>query len=212
MITIECWSEGTNPILMHRATEEALTGKTRSNTVDAPEDPRNVAERGVYRLPPNRQLAVPGAAFARMLREAGGAHKAKGSRKALKYLVPAAVLVLDDVCGLYLRDRKTIAVDFEVDARPVTIPATKGRVMRYRARLNEWAVRVNLRINETIMSEAIVRQLFSEGVQQIGIGDYRPEKGGPFGTSSIVAWNIISDRKAPTVAQQRNGGTVVAEK
>src|ERR1700677_71673 len=210
MMTIETWLEGTTPILMHRATEEALSGKTRTNTVDAEQNPRDVAGKAVYRLPGTNQLAVPGGAFARMLREAGGAHKAKGSRKSLKFILPAAVLILDDLCPLFLRDRKTLAVYFEVDSRPVTIPATKGRVMRHRARLNEWTVRVHLRINEQIMSEAIVRQMMVEGSQQIGIGDFRPEKGGPFGTSSIVSWQVVTQRKSSSEAAMRNGAKAEA--
>jgi hypothetical protein len=206
MITIECWVEGTTPLLMHRATEEGLGGSgARANTLKENDDPRTIAGRAVYRFAATDQLAVPGAAFARMLREAGGSHKARGSRKSVKFLVPAAVLVLDELCGLYLRDRKTAITDFEVDSRPVTIPATKGRIMRHRARLNEWASVVTLRINEALMAEAMVRQLFVEGSQQIGIGDFRPEKGGPFGTSSIVAWDVVSDRKPVTPAQKRNG-------
>jgi hypothetical protein len=208
-MTVEVWVEGTTSLLMHRATEEALSGSTRTNVVDEKQDPRTIAGKAVYRLSGD-QLAVPGAAFARMLREAGGAHKAKGSRKSLKFIVPAAVLVLDDLCGLYLNDRKTKVVDFEVDSRPVTIPATKGRVMRHRARCNEWACSVNLRINEQIMAEAIVRQLFAEGTQQIGIGDFRPEKGGPFGTSSIVGWRVIASLGKTSEAHERNGQGVAS--
>jgi len=209
MLTIYIWTEGTSAILMHRATEEALTGETRANTVKEREDPRVIADRAVYRLPGTRQLAIPGGAFARMVREAGGAHKAKGSRKSLKYIIPAAVVVLDDLCGLYLNDRKTPIVDFEVDARPVTIPSTKGRVMRYRARANEWAVKARIRLNETILSESLLRTIFAEGFQQVGLGDYRPEKGGPFGTSSIVSWEVVSDAKPATSAQKRNGSQTV---
>jgi len=205
MITIEMWVEGTTPILMHRATEEALTGETRVNAVKEREDPRVIAGRAVYRMPGSEQLAVIGSAFSRLVRESGGGHKAKGSRKSLKYIVPAAVLVLDELCPVFLRDRTTRVTDFEVDARPVTIPATKGKVMRYRARCNEWAARVTVRINEELISEQLVRQLFAEGGQQIGIGDFRPEKGGPFGTWSIVAWEHLSDRKPKTSAQERNG-------
>jgi len=211
MIQILIWCEGMSSLLMNRATEEALGGgkKTRTNTIGEVEDPRTVAGKAVYRLLGSQQLAVPGAAFSRLVREAGGSHKAKGSRKSLKYIVPAAVLVLDDLCGLFLRDRKTPVVDFEVDSRPVTIPATKGRVMRHRARANEWTVPVRVRINEQIMAEATVRQLFAEGGQQIGIGDFRPEKGGPFGTWDIVSWEVVSDAKAKTSAQLRNGAAVL---
>jgi hypothetical protein len=111
--------------------------------------------------------------------------------------------VLDDLCGVFLSDRKTLITDYEVDSRPVTIPSTKGRVMRHRARLNEWAFRINMRINDQILSEDIVRRLMSEGLQQIGIGDFRPEKGGPFGVSDLVSWqqqNVVP----LTGAQKRN--------
>lgn len=205
-IQVEVWVEGDTPMLQHRATEEALSGATRQNTPGEKEDPRDVCERTIYRQA-DRSIAMPGAAFARLLREAGGSHKAKGQRKSLKYLVPAAVLVLDELCPLYLNDRKTLIKDFEVDSRPVTIPATKGRVMRHRARFNEWTARANLRINTNILDEKTVRQLLTEGLAQIGLGDFRPEKGGPFGVSTLVHWKIVSDKLAKTPAQVRNGGT-----
>ena len=93
MILIETWIEGTMALLQHRMADGALDrGKTRTNVADAANDPRNEAEAGVYRLKgPGSQCAIPGAGLARLLREAGGAHKIKGSRKSVKYLVPAAV-------------------------------------------------------------------------------------------------------------------------
>jgi hypothetical protein len=209
MIEIKVWIEGTSPMLIHRATEEALSGETRRNAASEREDPRTVAGKAIYRLPSSKQMAIPGAAIARMSREAGGSHKVKGTRKSLKYLVPAAMIVLDELCPLFLKDRKTPIVDYEVDSRPVTIPATKGKVMRHRARLNEWVTLVHVRLNEELIAEGLMRTLFNEGLQQIGIGDYRPEKGGPFGTAHVVSWDLDSDRKAPTTAQKRNGGQIV---
>ena len=193
-ILVEAWTEGTRPVLINRATAEDLAGKTRVNTPGMEEDPRDIAERHVYRIK-DRQLAFPGAGYARMMREAGGSHKAKGSRKSLKYIVPAAVVVLDDLCGFYLKDRKTPIVEFEVDSRPVNIPATKGRVMRHRARIEEWTNKVNLRINSQILDESLVRRLLAEGIEMIGLGDNRPS----FGTGDLVAWQVLnrSDKLSP---------------
>jgi hypothetical protein len=213
MILIETWIEGTMALLQHRMADGALDrGKTRTNVADAANDPRNEAEAGVYRLKgPGSQCAIPGAGLARLLREAGGAHKIKGSRKSVKYLVPAAVVVLDELCGLYLHDRKTAIVDFEVDSRPVVIPATKGRVMRHRARFNEWAAKLTVRVNEKILDDQLVRQLLSDGGEQIGIGDFRPEKGGPFGTFGIVLWERMHTAlPRATPARARNGAEAKA--
>jgi hypothetical protein len=196
---VTAWVEGVTPMLQNRATEEDLMGTTRRNTAAGPaKTPRELCEDHIYRLP-DRQIAVPGPAFMRLMREAGGSHKSRGSRKSIKYVVPAAVLVLDELCPLYRNDRRTPLTEFEVDSRPVTIPATKGKVMRHRARFNEWSCRITLRINEDILDGSMVRQLLSEGIQQIGIGDYRPEKGGPFGTSSLVEWVVLEDSQKPSL-------------
>ena len=201
MLLIECWVEGTMPILLNRPTEEALSGRTRTTNPGEEDDPRDIAEKNVYRLPRTKQLAIPGAAISRMLREAGGSHKVKGSRKSLKYLVPAAVVVMDDLLGLFLNDRQTPIVEFEIDSRPVTIPSTKGRIMRHRARCNEWSCKIRMRINEAIIDAQMIRKLLIEGCSLNGLGDFRPEKGGPFGLSDVVQWEIISAAKPKSVAQ-----------
>lgn len=214
MITVDVWFQGTTPILLNRATKEALMGGgkgTRRNTPKMQEDPRVSCEKRIYRLPGQPgQIAHPGAAFMRMAREAGSSHKATGSRKSLKYLVPAALRMTEELCGFYLHDRKTPVVDFEVDERSGVNPATKGRIMIFRAKLYEWALKTRIVVREDIIAEEIIRQLFIEGAEQIGLGDFRPEKGGPFGIAQMVCWETVSDPKPKTVAQKRNGSIAEA--
>lgn len=208
MILIQAWIEGTAPILLHRfgtAAEGDAAKQTRKVQVKQ-EEPRVVCEQAVYR-DEHGALALPAAAFARLIREAGGAHKQRGSRKSLRYVVPAAVRVLGDLAPLYCTDRKTLCKDFEIDARSVVIPSTKGRVMRYRARVNSWACRVDIQVNDDLLDEATVRQLLIEGVQQNGIGDFRPEKGGPFGTAHLVSWDAVGMSPPQPI---RNGATRAA--
>jgi hypothetical protein len=201
MKLIEFWAQGTRPMLQNRPTAEDLAGDTRSNAPGEKADPRDVAEKHVYRLK-DRQLYFPSAGVQRATREAGGNHKAKGSRKTLKYLVPAAIVPIEDEMPIFLNDRKTKVFEYDVDSRPVTIPATKGRVMRHRARIEEWTVRCRLRINETLMSEDLVRTLVIEGLQQYGLGDNRPS----FGLADLVHWQVISEPKKKTEAQSFAAG------
>jgi len=63
--TIKATLQGTTALLQHRATEEALGGNTRNNNPRGSEDPREICEKAIYRMPRNHQIAVPGAAFAR---------------------------------------------------------------------------------------------------------------------------------------------------
>jgi hypothetical protein len=190
MKTVEVEIEGTTPLLQCRFNENAeQPGSTRTVLV-ARGTPREEAEKVTYRSPDKKTFWFPGAAIARMLREVGGGHKMKGSRKSAKYLVPAAVLVLDDTVTILNGENSNShpVADYEVDSRPVVIPATKGRVMRHRPRFDKWGARFKIRINETILEEKFIHQLLNEGGQQNGIGEYRPEKGGPFGTFRVVHW------------------------
>ncbi|MBA3584411.1 MAG: hypothetical protein H0W36_07775 [Gemmatimonadetes bacterium] len=179
---------GTAPLLMHRFGEEAeVEGAKPTRRVQLHErPPREQAERAAYR-DSDGALYIPGAAVARLLREAGGSHKQKGSRKSVKYLVPSAVLVSADT--LPLLNGVGPLTDYEVDSRPVTIPSTKGRVMRHRPRLDAWRLEVDLEIDEDILPAEMVHQLLVEGGRGIGLGDFRPERGGPFGRFRVTRWD-----------------------
>lgn len=177
---------GTTPLLQHRFGEAAQqSGNTRKVMVSNG-TPREEAEKVCYRN--DAGFYFPGAAISRLLREAGGNHKLRGSRKSAKYVIPAAVLVLADTINLVNGDGKSPIKDYEVDSRPVTIPATKGRIMRHRPRFDVWGAKFTLRVNDSILPVDFVQTLLNEGGQQIGIGDFRPEKGGPFGTFNVTEW------------------------
>ena len=182
---------GLSPLLQHRftnAAEVALGDETRPVQLDKML-PRDQAEQACYRDADNF-CYFPGQAIARLLREAGGGHKQRGSRRSVKYLVPAAVIVVDDGIGILDAEGKRVD-DFEVDSRPVTIPATKGRIMRHRPRWDEWSAVFALDIDDSVLPAELIHQLLEEGGRRIGIGDYRPEKGGPFGRFSIERWQSV---------------------
>jgi hypothetical protein len=178
---------GTTPLLQHRFTEESEQDRATRKVFVSRGTPREEADKVAYRNA-RGQFYLPGAAIARLIREAGGNHKLKGSRRSAKFVVPAAVLVVEDALTLRNGDGKTHVTSFEVDSRPVTIPATKGRIMRHRPRFDCWSASFNLRINDSLLPPDFIHQLLVEGGQQIGVGDFRPEKGGPFGTFNVTHW------------------------
>jgi len=92
--------EGISPLLMHRFTEEnEVETPTRAITTGYG-TPREQAEKSSYRRD-DGTLYFPGTAFGRLLREAGSNHKQRGSRKSVKYLVPAGVMVTEDMVGVH---------------------------------------------------------------------------------------------------------------
>lgn len=186
MKLIDVQIKGTTPLLQHRFNETAEAGSSTRKVLVSNGTPRDQAEKAVYRN--DQGFYFPGAAISRLLREAGSNHKLRGSRKSAKFVIPAAVLVMNDGVNLVNGDGKTPIKDYEVDSRPVTIPATKGRIMRHRPRFDQWGAKFTLRINDAILPTDFIQTLLTEGGQQIGIGDFRPEKGGPFGTFNVIEW------------------------
>jgi hypothetical protein len=181
--------EGITAYLMHAATEEQLSqSDTRQVRVDkAP--PREQASKALNQLPDGKYF-VPSAAIARLVREQASNHKQRGSRKSMKYVVPGAVFQTTD--ALILLEGTKPAKNWEVDSRPVTIPATKGRIMRHRARFEKWSIEFALEVDDSVLPPEFVLQLLTEGGRAIGIGDYRPEKGGPFGRFQVVNWEQLA--------------------
>jgi hypothetical protein len=184
---IEVMIRGDTPLLQHRFNESAEQASSTRKVLVANGTPRQEAEKVAYRAK-DGSFYFPGAAIGRLIREAGSNHKLRGSRRSAKFVVPAAVLIMDDAIQLLNGDGASLAKDFEVDSRPVTIPATKGRIMRHRPRFDKWSAKFTIRINEAILPIDFIQQLLTEGGLAIGIGDFRPEKSGPFGTFQITSW------------------------
>lgn len=199
MVLIECWIKGTRPMLQHRFSddaEEALKATTRRVKVKIG-TPREEAEKVVYR-DDQGNIYMLGAWVEAMLKEVGSNHKQKGNRKSLKYIMAAAAIVNEETILLYdeppngAQRKPKVLKEFEVDSRPVVIPSTKGRVMRHRPRLDKWAACFTVQINEDIIDSDTIHQLMAEGGVQNGLGDYRIQKGGRFGSFAIVSWKEIN--------------------
>lgn len=184
MKTIAVEIRGITPLLIHRFGEEAEQAKqTRRVKVDAPNDPREEARKVAY-IAEDGTFYFSALAIPRAMGEAGANHKVRGSRRSLRFVVPSAVRMTSD--RITILNGTGPAPDFEVDARPVTIPATKGRVMRFRPRFDCWGARFDLVINDDLLAVETAHQLLGEAGTTVGIGDFRPEKRGPFGTFRIT--------------------------
>ena len=182
-------------LLQHKFSDEAIAAvsATTRRAKIVSQTPREAAESCCYR-DATGYLWLPGPSIGSMLREAGSSHKQKGTRKSLKWIVPAAAIVQEDRIPLFNiktgKQRKRLK-DFEVDSRPVVIPATKGRIMRHRPRLDEWSADFTIEIDEEVLDVDTIQILLTEGGKRIGVGDFRPGCGGSFGRFLIKSWTIV---------------------
>jgi hypothetical protein len=192
--TVEVTLKGTSPLLQHRFSEDAeasldkATRRVKLQEMTA----REAAERTCYRLP-NGILYMPTQAPLSAILNVAGNHKMRGSRKSLRYVIPGAVRVTDDTAALFNPDTMEAIKDFEVDSRPITIPSTKGRVMRHRAKIERWQMTFSLRINTGIIGTDDVMKLLVEAGDLCGIGDFRPQCRGPFGCFIVTKMDKLKD-------------------
>lgn len=177
---------GITPLLIHRFSEDSEVGKKTRRIEVTNRDPRDEATKNAYIAPDGtyffNSYAIPGC-----MGNAGASHKATGSRKSLRFVVPSAIRMNTD--AITILNGNGPAKSFEVDSRPVTIPATKGRVMRHRPRFDQWGAQFELLVNDDLLSVEMAHQLLNEAGQSIGIGDFRPEKRGPFGTFRVTKFD-----------------------
>lgn len=179
---------GTSPLLIHRFGDHAEQAKaTRRMQVDSA-DPRAEATKNAY-IAKDGTFYFSAFAIPNAMGSAGSNHKMRGSRKTLRFVVPSAVRMSSDTVTIL--NGAGPAQDFEVDGRPVTIPATKGRIMRYRPRFDCWGAQFTLQINDAMISLEDAHRLLTEAGESIGIGDFRPEKRGPFGTFRVTKFETV---------------------
>jgi hypothetical protein len=189
MKTIEVEIRGNTPLLIHKFAEQAEQGKaTRRVMVDSM-NPRDEATKNAY-IAQDGTYYFNAFSIPATMANAGVNHKMRGSRKTLKFVVPSAVRIDTDTITILGEDGKP-APNFEVDGRPVTIPATKGRVMRYRPRFDKWGAKFRLILNDQMLSSEDAHRLLNEAGESMGIGDFRPEKRGPFGTFRVTSFKEV---------------------
>ena len=70
-----------------------------------------------------------------------------------------------------------------VDCRSVKVGT--ARLMRYRPRLNDWSLTIEILFDEKMVERAQVIAAMENAGKYIGLGDYRPATGGPFGRFDV---------------------------
>lgn len=171
MITLK----GLSPLLMNAFPSEEIP-----NFKNLPKDQQ--AEHSAYRDKDN-ELYVPGVAVQRALINAAVYTKGKGRASAQKSAA-ACMMVDPDKILLGLKE-------YVIDSRPVVVPATKGRIVRHRPKVENWKIKFTLEWDDELLSEEKVREIVNNMGKRVGLLDFRPEKKGPFGRCEVSKWENI---------------------
>ena len=171
--TIMVGIKGISPLLMHRFPMEPIEAIEKKSMEEQ-------AEISCYRDPETKELYIPGDAIQRALVSAATYSKGKG-RATLQKNAAACVLVTPERVSLGVKK-------YVIDSRGVVNPPTRGRIIRHRAKLEEWEATFDLEYDDTLLTEPQVRQIVDDMGRRVGLLDFRPEKKGAFGRSMVVSW------------------------
>lgn len=188
MKLIEVEIRGTSPLLIHRFTQSSEPSKPTRRVVVSIVNPKEEAATAAY-IGSDGSFYFSAFSIPNAMANAGANHKMRGSRKTLRFIVPSAARITSETITILNGDGP--AKDFEVDSRPVTIPATKGRIMRHRPRFENWGAKFTISLDDNALSFEDAHNLLIEAGQFIGIGDFRPERRGPFGCFLVVSFKEV---------------------
>jgi hypothetical protein len=168
--------KGTEPLLMNRFIDESGMVKEKNLS------PLEMAKKKCYE--DKEGLYYPTDNIYSCLIEAGKFHK-HGKVKvttARSSLIPAGLKISGD--RIYFKTPKT----WEIDSRAVVNPATGGRMMCHRPMLKGWELEFTLILDTTMFSSKFIKELLHDAGSKVGLGDYRPQRKGKYGTFIVVNW------------------------
>lgn len=184
---------GVTPLLMHSTAGMGVKDDAVKKAKKEIPLPADEAERSTYRMPTG-ELYMPVQNVYRAIMEAGAKIGNPDNKRATMKKPLSAALLPPAELGWKLIDPDTgeLLTDYEVDVRRVMVQ--RQGVMRARPRFDRWALHVEIHYDQAVLTDPrLIATALATAGQVIGIGDFRPEKGGgSFGR--FTATNIAVDR------------------
>jgi hypothetical protein len=187
-VSYRFWIVGITPLLTHnpatmRVTEHQI--KRKGSRAEIP-PPDVEAAAGCYRLPTG-EFGLPAVAFREALLRAAREYPVPSRKRGR--VVPVLSVFLGHVIALpeltVLRDPDSglPVTAYEIDIRRVVVQ--RQGVLRARPKFWPWACEVEFIANPELIAQEktaeILETVLTDAGGRIGVGDYRPGQGGPFG-------------------------------
>jgi hypothetical protein len=179
MLKIQVSIKGRSPLLMNRFRTEEIDSKSKKRTGAILE---KVLEDKLYLL--DGKPYIPAVYFRNALIEAGKQFKITGKGKATySKLIGSSIEI----------EPETIINDYKYEEFKVAAvnPMTKGRMMVSRPKFNEWAVEFNILSYDDGITEGVLKDCLEYAGSYVGIGDWRPEKKGPYGKFIVTQFKKL---------------------
>jgi len=179
MKKIKVTIQGESPLLMNKYNVANELERQKGHRITKTYEPTEEAEKSAYWGTDKKKkkiLVIPSEIMYASILNASSFHKV-GKRSA-KSILAGSISV--EPMEISLGTDK-----YEVDTRPVVI--SRSRVLKSRAKLNEWTATFEIVYNEQLIADpGIIKVVLQESGQRIGIMDFRPQKGGPYGRFKVT--------------------------
>lgn len=175
-VRMSFYIRGTSPLIQHAWSEKGLammrmTAQERKKQPKTARDPEKEAREAMYQTA-DGQPGIPLLAFKASL--IGAAHKDLGLEKTLvkkAFFVPS-----NDPNNI-----TPIEADEPVVREDIVRVGANQTDLRYRPQFNNWRANIVAEIDSELLSAQDVANLVNRAGFSVGIGEWRPEKGGEFG-------------------------------
>lgn len=186
MKTVTVTIKGISPVIINRFKEnDELPKKMKASGKKDYGSPRQQGEATAYQ-DADGKCWIPSSWIKGCIQTVASDYKLPSSRKSVKSVSGGAIIPTEEKL-YFLEQYKT--KDIEIDSRPCVVQ--RARIMRHRARFEEWSLRFDLEIDEDILDLENVHEILGAAGRRAGLGDYRPQRGGPFGRFIITSWIVL---------------------
>ena len=173
--------KGIRPLLMHRFAEESANEKVQKRT--GAHDDSQEAELSLYKYS-DGTIYQPAEHIEGALKQAAKDFRITGKRsRSYSVLIQAQVEVEP-------RKISHKNQNWVTDVRSVVMPSTRGRIMRYRPRFDDWALDFKLIVNDDQIPVEVLKGILDHAGNHEGIGDYRPK----YGRFMVTKFEEIKDK------------------
>jgi hypothetical protein len=192
MIRVNVTIKGTSPLLMHRFSNESISvtpseKKVKSNKEMTIEE---IAESGAYRNT-DGILYAPIKWFYNSMMNAGIFHKIRVNGGKPRQVSTRDSSILSSCIWFEGLEASLNTTDYKIYAESAVNQNIKARIMTYRPMIEGWCCKFTIRIDEDLLPENLAHQILTDAGLRIGVGSYRPQHKGQFGTFLIEKWEKI---------------------
>lgn len=190
---------GISPLMMDKMSDETLEGLRTGNHPTKPKDRplKDVAAEKLYlQNGDDGPIGIMQEMLFACLRAAG--RKVKNGKAQLSTAtsttLPDFLRITNFFMPLYVpgADDKTVQPEWVPDKRrgQMKTGSTSVAVCIVRPRFDLWSFDVVIEYDHKKIDETVIRALFDNAGSSQGLGSFRPNKNGPFGTFKVTSWVV----------------------